>query len=133
MDAVLYQGSQKDREEIRKYEFGYVSRKNVKGHKVQIVITTPETAMVPDRKSSNGRALCRALSAIQWDVIVVDEGERGLESLCYASTRGICFWYLEASAECCLLMTPIIVQFLHHLPSPCNLCSLSNPRSLDWS
>lgn len=78
MDAVLYQGSQKDREEIRKYEFGYMSRKNVKGHKVQIVITTPETAMVPDKKSSNGRALCRALSAIQWDVIVVDEGEWGL-------------------------------------------------------
>jgi hypothetical protein len=80
MDAVLYQGSQKDREEIRKYEFGYMSRENVKGHKVQIVITTPETAMVPDRKSINGRALCRALSAIQWDVIVVDEGERGLYS-----------------------------------------------------
>lgn len=78
MDAVLYQGSQKDREEIRKYEFDYMSRKNVKGHKVQIVITTPETAMVPDKKSSNGRALCRALSAIQWDVIVVDEGEWGL-------------------------------------------------------
>jgi hypothetical protein len=87
MDAVLYQGSQKDREEIRKYEFGYMSRENVKGHKVQIVITTPETAMVPDRKSVNGRALCRALSAIQWDVIVVDEGERGLDSHPSATVR----------------------------------------------
>jgi hypothetical protein len=75
MDAVLYQGSQEDRAEIRKYEFGYVSRKNVKGHKMQVVITTPETCMVPDRKSVNGRGLCRALSAIQWDVIVIDEGE----------------------------------------------------------
>ena len=74
MDAVLYQGSQKDREEIRKYEFGYMSRTNVKGHKMQIVITSPETCMVPDKKSINGRSLCRALSAIQWDVIVVDEG-----------------------------------------------------------
>ena len=74
MDAVLYQGSQEDRAEIRKYEFGYVSRKNVKGHKMQVVITTPETCMVPDRKSVNGRSLCRALSAIQWDVIVIDEG-----------------------------------------------------------
>jgi hypothetical protein len=75
MDAVLYQGSQEDRAEIRKYEFGYVSRKNLKGHKMQVVITTPETCMVPDRKSVNGRGLCRALSAIQWDVIVIDEGE----------------------------------------------------------
>ena len=75
MDAVLYQGSQEDRAEIRKYEFGYMSRKNVKGHKMQVVITTPETCMVPDRKSVNGRGLCRALSAIQWDVIVIDEGE----------------------------------------------------------
>lgn len=74
MDAVLYQGSQKDREEIRKYEFGYMSRENAKGHKMQIVITSPETCMVPDKKSVNGRGLCRALSAIQWDVIVVDEG-----------------------------------------------------------
>jgi ABC-type phosphonate transport system ATPase subunit len=36
MDAVLYHGSQEDREDIRKYEFGYVSRKNADGYKMQV-------------------------------------------------------------------------------------------------
>jgi hypothetical protein len=57
MDAVLYHGSQEDREEIRKYEFGYMSRTDAIGYKMQVVITTPETCLIADRKTPNGRMI----------------------------------------------------------------------------
>ena len=106
MDAVLYQGSQEDREEIRKYEFGYTSRTNSKGYKMQVVITTPETCMVPDRKSTNGRSLCRELSAIQWDVIVVDEAHK----LKNYDSKLSCTLRNEYSYQNCLLLTGTPLQ-----------------------
>ena len=81
LDAVIYHGSVEDREMIRKYEFGYVHKKGQGSGgrsgaacKLEVLITTPETCAAWDRPSS-GRT-SRALSAIHWDLLVVDEAHK---------------------------------------------------------
>ena len=73
LDVVLYYGSQEDRKVARDYEFVYSDQKK-KGYKVEVVITTPETAAAFDGK--NAFRNNRELSKIQWNAIVVDEAHK---------------------------------------------------------
>ena len=72
MDAIIYHGSQEDRQLIREYEFSYMSRKKTDGYKIEIVITTPETCLALDNKASNHREL----SHIDWEIVVIDEAHK---------------------------------------------------------
>lgn len=73
LDVVLYYGSQEDRKIARDYEFVYCNHKK-KGYKLEVVITTPETAAAFDSKTSSRNN--RELSKIQWNAIVVDEAHK---------------------------------------------------------
>lgn len=73
LDAIMYYGSQEDRELIRSYEFNFLDKKK-KGYKVEVVITTPETCVATDDK--NGGRMKRVLSKIGWDLIIVDEAHK---------------------------------------------------------
>ena len=75
MDAVVYHGSQEDRNLIREHDFFYMSRKKSDGYKLEIVVTTPETSMAIDFKAGSGRNL-RELSKIEWDLLIVDEAHK---------------------------------------------------------
>ena len=81
MDAVVYHGSQEDRELIRKLEFSYIHRKKTEaGVKVEIVITSPETCMSTGSMASGGSTVGartrKELSKIDWELIVVDEAHK---------------------------------------------------------
>jgi superfamily II DNA or RNA helicase len=76
LDVILYYGSQDDRDLIRSYEFKFLN-KNCPGHKIEVIITTPETCVAHDVNSNNpnGR-IRRELSCIDWDLIIVDEAHK---------------------------------------------------------
>lgn len=76
MDAIIYHGSQDDRELIRKYELEYVSgnHKKTDGVKIEVVIASPETCMTSDSRS--GSHVRKELSKIHWELIVVDEAHK---------------------------------------------------------
>ena len=76
MDAIIYHGSTEDREVLRNYDFGYMSRKKQEGgYKLQVVITTPETCMSADSKTATG-LVRRELCKIKWDMLIVDEAHK---------------------------------------------------------
>jgi chromodomain-helicase-DNA-binding protein 7 len=75
MDAIIYHGSQEDRQLIREYEFFYMSRKKADGYKLEVVITTPETCLALDKQNLHGR-LHRELSQIHWEMLIVDEAHK---------------------------------------------------------
>jgi SNF2 family DNA or RNA helicase len=74
LDCILYYGSQEDRDLIRSYEFKFLD-KNINGYKIEIIITTPETCVTVDDKTSTNR-IRRELSSIDWDLIIVDEAHK---------------------------------------------------------
>lgn len=73
LDVVLYYGSQEDRKIARDYEFFFANQKK-KGYKLEVVITTPETAATFDSRNSFRNS--RELSKIHWGAIVVDEAHK---------------------------------------------------------
>lgn len=103
LDAIMYYGSQDDRELIRSFEFNFLDKKK-KGYKVEVVITTPETCIATDEKT-NGRAK-RVLSRIGWDVVIVDEAHKlkNYESKLSSTLRE------EYSYRNCVLLTGTPLQ-----------------------
>lgn len=103
LDAIMYYGSQDDRELIRSYEFNFLDKKK-KGYKVEVVITTPETCIATDEKS-NGR-MKRVLSRIAWDLVIVDEAHKlkNYESKLSSTLRE------EYSYRNCVLLTGTPLQ-----------------------
>mmetsp|Transcript_14278 Transcript_14278/g.21378 ORF Transcript_14278/g.21378 Transcript_14278/m.21378 type:complete len:2203 (+) Transcript_14278:135-6743(+) len=76
LDAIIYHGSQEDREIAREFDMFYMTRKHSEGYKMQVVITSPETCLAADNpKTANGR-YTRALSKVRWDMLVVDEAHK---------------------------------------------------------
>ena len=67
-DAIVYHGSHQDRELIRKFEFG----PGGSTLRVEVVITSPETCIAFD----NTAGTQRALSKVDWELIVVDEAHK---------------------------------------------------------
>lgn len=102
LDAIMYYGSQDDRELIRSYEFFFLDKKK-KGSKVEVVITTPETCVATDTSSGRVR---RALSKIHWDMIIVDEAHKlkNYESKLSSTLRE------EYKFQNCLLLTGTPLQ-----------------------
>lgn len=74
LDAVLYYGSQEDRKIAREHEFFYADREKSAGYKLEVVITTPETALAYDAKDSFRGG--RELSKIHWDAVIIDEAHK---------------------------------------------------------
>ena len=72
MDVVLYHGQRADRDIIREFEFMYLNSKRPHECKIEVVVTTPEIAVLPDVKGMKQRLL----SKIQWELIVVDEAHK---------------------------------------------------------
>jgi SNF2 family DNA or RNA helicase len=58
----------------REHEFFYAAKDKSFGYKVEVVITTPETAAAFD--SCNGLRNRRELSKIRWSAIVIDEAHK---------------------------------------------------------
>ena len=117
LDAIVYHGSAEDRKMLRDFEFRYVTRaKDPDAFKLQVVITTPETCMACDTKTATGRGR-RALSNIQWDVLVVDEAHKlkNHDSKITACLRD------EYTYQNCLLLTGTPLQNdIHELYSLLN-------------
>ena len=105
MDSVIYHGSVEDRQLIREHEFYYMSRNKKDGHKVEIVITTPETCLAADSRTPTGR-VHRELAQIDWDVLIVDEAHKlkNHSSKFTSTIRG------EFSYQSCLLLTGTPLQ-----------------------
>lgn len=77
LDVVVYHGSHEDRELLREYEFRYMSRNISDGYKMQVVVTSPETCVAYDNTKTGGSTRnVRALSKINWDVLIVDEAHK---------------------------------------------------------
>lgn len=72
LDVVLYHGSQEDRELIREFDFYYLSKPKSVGYKVQVVVTSFETAVNKDF----GKGSQRELSNIFWEMLVIDEAHK---------------------------------------------------------
>lgn len=73
LDVILYYGSQEDRDLIRSYEFRFLD-KNCQGNKIEVLITTPETCVAVDDKSTT--RIRRELSSIDWDLVIIDEAHK---------------------------------------------------------
>ena len=73
MDAIIYHGSQEDRDMLRRFEFKFQTPalKRSAGNKLEVVITTPETCIAPD-----GKGYRRELTRIRWDFMIIDEAHR---------------------------------------------------------
>ncbi len=100
MDVVVYHGSQEDRELIREYEFKY--HDNTKnGHKLEVVVATPETCMTADNSK-----LKKDLAKICWDLIIIDEAHKIKN---YDSKLSICLRD-EFDYRNCLLLTGTPLQ-----------------------
>jgi len=114
LDVVIYHGSQEDRQLIRDLEFRYVGglKKDRKdGFKVEVVVTTPETAVAFDVFSSASGAARpsskRLLSqGIFWEMVIIDEAHK----LKNSDSKLTTVLKDEYSYRNCLLLTGTPIQ-----------------------
>lgn len=93
LDVLVYHGSQEDKHIMRQMEFQYANesgqktgqkgKKKSEGYKIEVIITTPETAIAFDvQQNANGTTSNRSSSKrilsqnIFWEMVIVDEAHK---------------------------------------------------------
>ncbi len=71
-DVVCYYGSQEDREIIRETELYYMSKPKTAGYKVQVVVTSPQMCLNPEKSGLKKNELTK----IYWEMMIFDEAHR---------------------------------------------------------